>query len=113
MSLWLRNSPGFNLDKVSGAVRLEYYGTTAPLAAWQLFAGLSSVEKPVDFIWLPFGTHLLVKPWERYTSLQGTVDWFRFWLPGQENPSPEDKTQNQRWEKLRTESALSDLPLGK
>jgi hypothetical protein len=23
---WLKNSPGFNLDKVSAAVRLEYYG---------------------------------------------------------------------------------------
>jgi dipeptidyl aminopeptidase/acylaminoacyl peptidase len=103
MSLWLQNSPGFNLEKISGAVRLEYYGTTAPLAAWQLFGGLSNMGKPVDFIWLPFGTHLLVKPWERYTSLQGTVDWFRFWLQGQENPSPRDKAQNERWENLRTE----------
>jgi dipeptidyl aminopeptidase/acylaminoacyl peptidase len=101
LSFWLENSPGFNLDKVSAAVRLEYYGTIAPLDAWQFFAGLSNLEKPVDFVWLPFGTHLLVKPWERYASLQGTVDWFNFWLKGQENPSATDKTQNERWEQLR------------
>jgi dipeptidyl aminopeptidase/acylaminoacyl peptidase len=101
LSFWLANSPGFNLEKVSAAVRLEYYGPTAPLAAWQFFGGLSQLEKPVDFVWLPFGTHLLVKPWERYTSLQGTVDWFNFWLKGEENPNANDKTQNQRWEQLR------------
>lgn len=101
LSFWLENSPGFNLDKLSAAVRLEYYGSIAPLDAWQFFAGLSNLDKPVDFVWLPFGTHLLVKPWERYTSLQGTVDWFNFWLKGQENSAALDKAQNERWERLR------------
>jgi len=37
---------------------------------------LSALGKPVDFLWLPRGTHLLVKPWERLASQQGNVDWF-------------------------------------
>jgi dipeptidyl aminopeptidase/acylaminoacyl peptidase len=101
LSFWLQSAPGFNLDKVSASVRLEYYGPTAPLDAWEFFSGLSDLEKPVDFVWLPFGTHLLVKPWERYTSLQGTVDWFNFWLKDEENPAASNQAQNQRWERLR------------
>jgi dipeptidyl aminopeptidase/acylaminoacyl peptidase len=110
LSFWLENSPGFQLDKVSAAVRLEYYSSIAPLDAWQFFAGLSNLGKPVDFVWLPFGAHLLVKPWERYTSLQGTVDWFNFWLKGQENPSATDKTQNERWEQLRENTSRDSTP---
>jgi hypothetical protein len=101
MSAWLRNSPGFNLDKVTAAVRLEYHGSLGVLGGWQWFSGLLNLDKPVDFIWLPFGTHLLVKPWERYTSLQGNVDWFCFWLKGEEDPDPAKAEQYARWRDLR------------
>lgn len=99
---WLKNSPGFNLDKVSAAVRLEYYGPAMFLGGWQWFSGLSLLEKPVDFVWLPDGTHLLVKPSERLTSQQGNVDWFYFWLKGEEDSDPAKREQYKRWEGLRT-----------
>jgi hypothetical protein len=99
---WLKNSPGFNLDKVSAAVRLEEYGPAMFLGGWQWFSGLSLLEKPVDFVWLPDGTHLLVKPSERLTSQQGTVDWFSFWLLDEEDSDPAKREQYKRWEVLRT-----------
>jgi hypothetical protein len=99
---WLKNSPGFSLDKVSAAVRLEYYGPAMFLGGWQWFSGLSLLEKPVDFVWFPDGTHLLVKPSERLTSQEGNVDWFSFWLMGEEDPDPAKKGQYERWEGLRT-----------
>ena len=98
--LWRKNSPGFNLDKVAAPVRLEYYGHD-PLGGWQWFSGLSILAKPVDYLWLPDGYHMLVKPWERLASQQGTVDWFTFWLENTEDPSPEKRGQYQRWEGLR------------
>jgi dipeptidyl aminopeptidase/acylaminoacyl peptidase len=98
---WLKNSPGFNLDKVSAAVRLEYYGPAMFLGGWQWFSGLSLLEKPVDFVWLPDGTHLLVKPSERLASQQGNVDWFSFWLKGEEESDPAKREQYKRWEGLR------------
>ena len=114
LASWLTNSPGFNLDKVIAAVRIEYYGSSGPLEGWQAFSGLSELGKPVDFVWLPFGTHLLVKPWERFTSLQGSVDWFAFWLSQKENRSPSNTRQYARWEKLRIlRDRSSDVPGGK
>jgi dipeptidyl aminopeptidase/acylaminoacyl peptidase len=111
LASWLKNSPGFNLDKIAAAVRLEYYGSSGPLGGWQAFSGMSELGKPEEFIWLPFGTHMLVKPWERLASLQGNVDWFAFWLKGEENRSPSNTQQFARWEKLRTLRARSsDIP---
>jgi dipeptidyl aminopeptidase/acylaminoacyl peptidase len=97
---WRLNSPGFNLDKVNVPVRLEDYGSVGVLAGWQWFSGLSLLQKPVDFIWLPYGGHLLVKPWERLASQQGNVDWFAFWLRGIEDPDPAKKDQYVRWKKM-------------
>jgi dipeptidyl aminopeptidase/acylaminoacyl peptidase len=102
LQLWLKNSPGFSLDKVTAAVRLEYYGHGYFLGGWQWFSGLTLLEKPVDFVWLPDGYHLLVKPWERLVSQQGTVDWFDFWLRGVEDPDAKKRGQYDRWRELRT-----------
>jgi dipeptidyl aminopeptidase/acylaminoacyl peptidase len=96
---WLDNSPGFGLENVSTPVRLEYYGPQAFLGGWQWFALLSSIGKPVDFVWIPQGTHLLVKPWERLISQQGNVDWFRFWLCGKETCDSKSEACA-RWQEL-------------
>jgi dipeptidyl aminopeptidase/acylaminoacyl peptidase len=101
-ALWLRNSPGFNLDKVRAAVRLEFYGSSGPLSGWQWFSGLGELKKPEEFVWLPFGAHVLVKPWERLASQQGNVDWFRFWLKGDEARTQSNSRLYDRWEELRT-----------
>jgi hypothetical protein len=101
LGLWMKNSPGFNLDQVTAAVRLEYYGSSGPLGGWQAFSGLSELNKPAEFVWLPSGVHLLVKPWERLASLQGNVDWFAFWLKGEEDPDPTKAEQYARWRALR------------
>jgi hypothetical protein len=102
LALWLKNSPGFNLDKVRTPVRLESYGFSGTvLSEWEWFSGLSLQHKPVELIYLPYAPHILVKPWERITSQQGTVDWFGFWLNGEEDPDPAKKEQYERWRELR------------
>ena len=105
LTSWIESSPGFNLDKVNAAVRLEYYGWSGFLGGWQNFSGLSLLKKPVDFVWLPYGLHLLVKPWERLVSQQGNVDWFDFWLKGVVDPDPSKKTEYERWNRLSRSEA--------
>lgn len=80
LTSWFEKSPAFQIDRVSAPVRLEYYGPLHFLAGWEWFSLSSILNKPVAFVWLPRGTHLLVKPCERMTSQQGSVDWFRRWL---------------------------------
>jgi dipeptidyl aminopeptidase/acylaminoacyl peptidase len=97
---WFEKSPGFRIEKVLAPVRLEYYGPLNFLGGWQWFSLSSILNKPVDFIWIPRGTHLLVKPWERLTSQQGNVDWFRFWLSGHGACDAEEKGACLRWREL-------------
>ena len=72
------------------------------LGNWHWFTGLSLLGKPVEMIYIPDGTHILEKPWDRMISQQGNVDWFCFWLNGEEDPNPANAEQYKRWRELRS-----------
>lgn len=108
LSLWVRNSPGFLMDKVRVPVLIQAIGPISILDEWQWFAGLKRLGKPVDLVYLPLGTHVLVKPWDRVVSQQGTVDWFCFWLKGEECGSSANADEFRRWRRLRAEGRVKD-----
>jgi dipeptidyl aminopeptidase/acylaminoacyl peptidase len=97
LSKWLKNSPGFLLDRVTSPILIQAIGQISLLSEWQLFAGLRRLGKPVDMVYLPTGVHILVKPWDRMVSQQGTVDWFCFWLKGRERRDPATRDEYRRW----------------
>jgi hypothetical protein len=106
--LWKERSPSFTVDRLHTPIRLEGYGgIAAVLGNWEWYAKLILLDRPVDMIYLPGGTHLLVKPWERLTSQQGNVDWFCFWLKGERNPDPRLRDQYDRWDEMRELQAKS------
>jgi dipeptidyl aminopeptidase/acylaminoacyl peptidase len=96
---WLEHSPSFRLDHIRAPVRVESYGGV--LGGWEAYSVLTHLGRPVELLYLPDAPHLLVKPWERLTSEQGNVDWFRFWLKGEEDPDPEKREQYERWRAMR------------
>ena len=102
LRLWLANAPGFSLDRVHTAVRIEAYSPYTVLGAWEWFAGLSRLEKPVDFIYLANGAHMLGRPSDLLISQQGNVDWFCFWLIGNVDDDPAKRGQYDRWHHLST-----------
>jgi len=98
---WLRRSPGFNLDKITAPLLVVGEGPLSLLyAMWEPYAGLRYLNKPVDLIMLNTDEHVLTNPAVRMASQGGTVDWFRFWLQGFEDPAAEKAEQYRRWEKL-------------
>jgi len=98
---WLEASPGFNLDKVHTPVRLVALDLSGVLEAWEWFAGLQLQGKPVDFVAIPDAVHMLERPSDRKTAMQGVVDWFNFWLCGKVDPAPAKASQYERWLKLQ------------
>ena len=98
---WVARAPGFNLDKVRTPVRIVALHPGSALGEWEWFAGLSILHKPVEMIILQDGTHVLEKPADRMISQQGSVDWFCFWLKGEEDPDPAKAEQYSRWHELR------------
>jgi dipeptidyl aminopeptidase/acylaminoacyl peptidase len=101
LRLWLDRSPGFLLDRVKTPILIQAIRATSLPDEWEWFAGLSRLNKPVDFVYIPSGYHILQKPWDRMVSQQGDVDWFRFWLKGEEDPDPAKAGQYTRWNSLR------------
>jgi hypothetical protein len=106
MQSWLRTSPDFNLAQVSTPVRLEAYEPETLLFTWEDFAMSTRLHKPVDLIYLPNGNHTLLRPSDRLVSQEGNVDWFTYWLKGEEDEDPIKKPQFERWNILRGEQSV-------
>lgn len=84
---WVRNDPALNTDCVRAALRIESYG--APVYGnYDIYSLLRRQYKPVEMVLIPGGAHSLSTPSERMISLQGNVDWYRFWLKGEERAEP-------------------------
>jgi dipeptidyl aminopeptidase/acylaminoacyl peptidase len=103
---WVKNAAGFNLDKVRAPVRIEALGLVSVLGEWELYSSLFQQGKPVDFVYIPNGQHILQKPKERYASQQGNIDWFRFWLQGYIDSSSIEAAQYHRWKRLALSNDL-------
>jgi hypothetical protein len=98
---WLKRSPDFNLDKITAALLVVGIGPGSLLGMWEPYAGLRYLQKPVDLMMLNSDEHVLTNPALRFASQGGTVDWFRFWLKGEEDPNPAKDIQYSRWHELR------------
>jgi len=87
---WVRNDPALHTDCLKAALRIETYGPWV-LNNWDIYALLRRQYKAAEMVVIPGGTHGLLTPSERMVSLQGNVDWHRFWLQG------EQRTQTILW----------------
>jgi dipeptidyl aminopeptidase/acylaminoacyl peptidase len=101
LKTWLERSPSFNIDKVETPLLITAENSSALLYEWEWFAALRRLGKPVEMVVMQDGSHELQKPWERVISLQANVDWFSFWLKGEEDPDPAKKEQYGRWRGLK------------
>ena len=101
ISLWVERSPEFLLQKVQAPLLLQAPREASIGFEWAFFQGLRRLGKPVELVYLPGSSHIIQKPWNRMVSQQGDVDWFCFWLKGEEDPDPAKKEEYTRWRELR------------
>ncbi len=115
LAQWVRSDPSLHTDCVRAALRIETYGPTV-LNNWDIYALLRRQHKAAEMVVIPEGTHSLSRPSERMISLQGNVDWYRFWLKGEERtevllPGESSQTlQNQyaRWRQMEVFKRVDD-----
>lgn len=113
---WIRSDPALNTDCVNTALRIESYGK-ALNGNYDIYALLRRQYRPVEMVLIPGGFHSLSTPSERMISLQGNVDWFRFWLQGQKRTRPmlagetatSLRVQYGAWEQMAAMKATNDL----
>ena len=93
---------GFKMDKIETPLQVVALDDHWSLMGmWEQYASLRHLGKPVDLIVIPDSEHVMTNPGERMASQGGTVDWFRFWLKGEEDPDPAKADQYKRWRELR------------
>jgi hypothetical protein len=97
---WTQRSYLFHLNRIRTPIRYEQYGTQQVPCNWTPFAILKRHKRPVEMIHIPDATHVLKTPYARFTSQEGSVDWFDFWLNQREDPDPSKFAQYARWRKL-------------
>jgi dipeptidyl aminopeptidase/acylaminoacyl peptidase len=105
LTAWARYSPTFNLDKIKTPIFIWGSGTGA--GNWDWYGGLRALNKPVEHWISPDGTHDVFQVGQRLRVTQLLIDWFRFWLTGEEDPATEKLDQYRRWRGLRQASARS------
>lgn len=79
---WLELSPSFNLARVR--TPLLMFQAESPLGTWDFYAGLRSLNRPVELWSLPTGTHDVYQASQRMRMNQLLVDWFCFWLKAEQ-----------------------------
>jgi hypothetical protein len=109
---WYASAPGFNFDLTRTPLLISALEKGELLEQWENYSCLRRLKKPVDFVWLKKenAPHVLVQPAQRYLSQQMAVDWFCFWLKGEEDPDPAKAAQYQRWRGLRQLQTHEDSP---
>lgn len=101
IKLWAERSPAFHLHRIRTPIRCETIGTGYPPGCWDTFVILKRQRRPIELIHIPKDEHNLRTPFGLFTSSQGNVDWFTFWLKGEEDSDPTKAEQYQRWRVLR------------
>lgn len=66
-----------------------------------LYTSLKELRKPVELFIYPNEGHTINQPKHRLQIYERNVDWFRFWLKGEEDPDPSKTQQYVRWRELR------------
>jgi len=108
---WLKQSPGFNLDKITAPLLVAGNSPSGLLLAWEPYAGLRYLHRPVDIMMFNSDQHVQTNPAVRMVSQGGTVDWFRFWLKDEEDLDPTKAEQYVRWRDLRELQKVNDNKL--
>jgi dipeptidyl aminopeptidase/acylaminoacyl peptidase len=71
------------------------------VSATDEFVALKDAGKPVEAYVFPDEYHVKWQPQHKRAVAERTIDWFRFWLMGEEDPTPEKIEQYARWQKLK------------
>lgn len=84
LSGWLELAPTFSLDRVAAPLLMAALSDGPYVGMWDMYVGLRSQSRPVEFWGFPGGTHDVMQASQRLRINQLLVDWFAFWLLGEE-----------------------------
>ncbi len=97
---WKLIAPELNADRIDAPV-LNNDPDSEFLADLALYTSLRDLGKPMELYIYPNELHVINQPKHRYQMYERNLDWFRFWLKGEEDSNPAKAEQYHRWRHLR------------
>lgn len=82
------------------------------LGAIEDFTALKAAGKPVEMYVFPDEYHVKWQPQHRLASYRRTIDWFAYWLKGQQDSDPSKMAQYQQWDVLKVQMNANGSPGG-
>jgi dipeptidyl aminopeptidase/acylaminoacyl peptidase len=93
-------------DRIHTAI-LENASDTEFSIYLPLYRSLVDLGKPVELYIYPRELHVRNQPRHRLEVYERNLEWFRFWLKGEENSGPAKNEQYRRWNQLLFNSGMS------
>ncbi len=105
---WLERSPAFRTDKIKAPLLISAGDPPELLTVWNVYAPLRDQGKPVELQYFRRGQHNFSRPLEVFAHQEMLVDWFDFWLNGNEDPTSSKSAQYARWREMRAVTRRAD-----
>jgi dipeptidyl aminopeptidase/acylaminoacyl peptidase len=97
---WKEVSPALNVDKINAPLLVQS-SDTEYLLDLDLFTSMADADKAMELVVFSGESHLISQPRHKLAQYKRNVDWFRFWLQGAQDDTPEKRAQYRRWTTLR------------
>jgi dipeptidyl aminopeptidase/acylaminoacyl peptidase len=102
-SNWKEVAASLNADRIQTPL-LVNASDSEYIANLSLITSLQQLQRPVDLFVYPDELHVKNWPRHRYKIYERNLDWYRFWLKGEEDPAPSKSQQYKHWRELREDS---------
>ena len=104
---WVKRAPIFHVNRVRTPLLLVIpHPKVTTLFEWEWLHGLRELRKPVQMLVLDGrikDLHTMQVPMSIAVASGESVDWFDFWLNGQEPRGPATRSEYRHWERLCAE----------
>jgi dipeptidyl aminopeptidase/acylaminoacyl peptidase len=104
---WKLISPLYHLDRIRAPILFQMPEQEYRMALDYALPLMSRHQ--ADIYVFPDETHIKFQPRHKLAVYERNVDWFRFWLQGYEDPTPEKAGQYRIWREIRKALAKSHL----
>lgn len=87
------------LQQISAPLLFEPHGVELTYQS-VMSERMTAFGKPSDILYFQGASHQTTRPQHRLRSLGTHIDWWRFWLKGEEDSDPEKQAQYAHWREL-------------
>lgn len=98
--VWEQISPALKIDTIHTPLLMQLPEQEFRYTM-ELYTRLTEEKIPADMYAFPNEPHVLTQPAHRLAAYQRNVDWFLFWLKGEEDPDPVKREQYESWRAQR------------